>query len=87
MSSGLHVGYPAFFSDFNPLNVELNPVCRLLALLGAHHIFHVSGLRVNETLTLSAIFENRSKIKFHENPSSGSRVVPPGKTEERTRRS
>ena len=32
---------------FNPLNVELNPICHLLALLGAHHIFHVSGLRVN----------------------------------------
>jgi hypothetical protein len=31
---------------FNPLNAELNPICRLLALLGAHHIFHVSGLRV-----------------------------------------
>ena len=33
---------------FNPLNAELNPICQLLALLGAHHIFHVSGLRVNE---------------------------------------
>jgi len=31
----------------NPLNAELNPSCHLLALLGAHHIFHVSGLRVN----------------------------------------
>jgi len=30
----------------NPLNVELNPICHLLALLGAHHIFHVSGLKV-----------------------------------------
>jgi len=31
----------------NTLNAELNPICHLLALLGAHHIFHVSGLRVN----------------------------------------
>ena len=31
---------------FNPLNAELNPICHLLALLGAHHIFHLSGLRV-----------------------------------------
>jgi len=31
----------------NPLNAKLNPICRLLALLGAHLIFHVSGLRVN----------------------------------------
>ena len=26
-------------------NAELNPICLLLALLGARHIFHVSGLR------------------------------------------
>jgi hypothetical protein len=31
---------------FNPLNVELNPICHLLALLGAHHILHVSRVRV-----------------------------------------
>ena len=31
----------------NTLNAELNPVCHLLALLGAHHILHVSGIRVN----------------------------------------
>ena len=30
-----------------PLNVELNPICHLLALLGAHHILHVSRIRVN----------------------------------------
>jgi hypothetical protein len=31
---------------FNPLNAELNTICHLLALLGAHLIFHVSGIRV-----------------------------------------
>ena len=31
---------------FNPLNAELNPICHLLALL-AHHILHVSRIRVN----------------------------------------
>jgi len=31
---------------FNPLNAELNPICHLLALLGAHHILHVSRIRV-----------------------------------------
>jgi hypothetical protein len=30
----------------NPLNAELNPICHLLALLRAHHILHVCGLRV-----------------------------------------
>jgi len=27
----------------NPLNAELNPVCHLLALLGAHHISTLAG--------------------------------------------
>jgi hypothetical protein len=30
----------------NPLNAELNPICHLLALLGAHHILHVNRIRV-----------------------------------------
>jgi len=34
-------------NQINPLNAELNPICHLLALLGAHHILHVSGIRVN----------------------------------------
>ena len=41
----------------NPLNAELNPICHLLALLGARHIFHVSGLRVKNV-------EFYSKNKF-----------------------
>jgi len=31
---------------FNPLNAELNPICYLLALLGAHHILHVNKIGV-----------------------------------------
>jgi len=27
--------------SINPLNAELNPICPLLALFGAHHILHV----------------------------------------------
>ena len=34
-------------SLLNPLNAELNPICHLLALLEAHHILHVSRVRVN----------------------------------------
>ena len=30
----------------NPLNAELNPICYLLALLGAHHFLHFSWIRV-----------------------------------------
>jgi len=34
-------------THINPLNTELNPICHLLALLDAHHILHVSRIRVN----------------------------------------
>jgi len=37
---------------FNPSNTELNPICHLPALLGAHHIFHVSRIRVNIVYTV-----------------------------------
>jgi hypothetical protein len=30
----------------NPLNAKLNPICYLLALFGAHHILHISTVRV-----------------------------------------
>ena len=33
--------------DINSLNDELNPICLLLALLGAHHILHVRRIKVN----------------------------------------
>ena len=35
-----------FCHRFNPLNPELNPICYLLALLGAQHFLHVSRIRV-----------------------------------------
>jgi hypothetical protein len=37
--------------NINPLNAELNPICHLLVLLGAHHILHVSRIRVKFTGT------------------------------------
>jgi hypothetical protein len=49
----LELAAAVFFSPllcslkFNPLNAKLNPVCHLVALLGAHLIFHVSSIRVN----------------------------------------
>ena len=33
------------FFSINPLKPELNPICYLLALLGAHHFLHVSRIR------------------------------------------
>ena len=47
--------------EFNLLQAELNPIRHLLALLGAHHIFHVNGLRVN--------------IKFSISRSSGNLII------------
>jgi len=37
---------PTQYCGINPLNPELNPICYLLALLGAHHFLHVSRIRV-----------------------------------------
>ena len=34
------------FIHFNPLNAKLNPICHLLALLGAHRILYVSSIKV-----------------------------------------
>ena len=34
-------------ASLNPLNATLNPIFHLLALLGAHHILHVSKIKVN----------------------------------------
>jgi len=39
---------------FNSLNAELNPICYLLALLGAHHFLPVSRIRV-KSLTLGLL--------------------------------
>jgi hypothetical protein len=35
-------------SMFNPSKGDLNPICHLLALLGVHHILHVSRIKVKE---------------------------------------
>ena len=40
---------------YNPVNAELNPICHLLSLLVAHHILHVSGLRVKEMFQLTHV--------------------------------
>jgi hypothetical protein len=42
----MYLSLTGFMNSFNPSNAELNPICHLLALLGAHHILHVSRIRV-----------------------------------------
>jgi hypothetical protein len=44
-------------AKINPFNVQLNPICHLLALLGAHHILHVSRIRVNMTFARYQVFD------------------------------
>ena len=47
------LGHPLHCTVYiNPLYVDLNPIFHLLALLGAHHILHVSGLSVKEKVTV-----------------------------------
>ena len=36
------------YEAINPLNAVLNPICHLLTFLGAHHILHISRIRVNQ---------------------------------------
>jgi hypothetical protein len=38
------------WEDINPSNAKLNFICHLLTLLGAHHILHVSRIRVKMDL-------------------------------------
>jgi len=50
----------------NRLNAKLNPICHLLALLGAHHILHVSRIRVNveQAAVLGNIFQGTHDLSL-----------------------
>jgi len=48
---------------FNPLKPELNSICYLLALLGAHHFLHVSRIRVK-----SLTFRRLMSYMYMEHP-------------------
>ena len=50
-------------SYFNPLNAELNPICHLLAFLGAHRILHVSWIRVKDMPTPFELWPEDGCIK------------------------
>jgi hypothetical protein len=60
---------------FNTLNAELNLICHLLALLGAHHILHFSRIRVKVSPRVITLYSVTStsvfptyKIIFHVYP-------------------
>ena len=62
-------------TNINPLNAELNPICHPLALLGAHHILHVSRIRVKDqflekmpsslTLVLMRFLSKQQAVKLY----------------------
>jgi len=43
-------------------NAELHPICHLLALLGAHHILHVSRLGVEEWVSTRQFLRNLQSL-------------------------
>ena len=49
--------------SINTLNAELNPICHLLALLGAHHILHVSRIRVKTHCSGNWVFLQHYKFR------------------------
>jgi len=48
----------------NPLNAELNPICHLLVLLGAHLILHISRISVKEHILFSVFFVVTKIVSF-----------------------
>ena len=54
---------PQLLWNINPLNPELNPICYLLALLGAHNFLHVSRIRVK-----SLTFRRLTSYIYMEHP-------------------
>ena len=78
---------------FNPLNPELNPICYLLALLGAHYFLHVSRIRVKlltfrrqmsyiyiyiyDISSLSVKDHNRLLNMWHQDPCNKSSMCSP----------
>jgi len=62
----------------NPLKPELNPICYLLALLGAHHFLHVNRIRVKLLtfrLLMSYIYMEHPFLMFLDHTQRRSTVV------------
>jgi len=51
----------------NPLNAKLHPICHLLVLFGAHHILHVSSIRVNVDVKLNGCGKTSKHCWFAHN--------------------
>jgi len=67
---------------FNPLNAKLNTICHLLALVGARHILHVSGVRVNDwnlkkyiNVTTAMVLRKGGKLKNTESCYTNGQIL------------
>ena len=49
-------------ASINPLNAELNPICHLLALVGAHHIVHVNRVRVKNACNYTSTYPHNFMV-------------------------
>ena len=74
--------HPQEDNCINPLNAELNPICHLLALLGAHHILHVSRVKVKTTSGImgNRIPHNRPEHEQHHGYHHDTKVKPEAAT-------
>jgi hypothetical protein len=59
----------------NPSNAQLYPICHFLVLLGAHHVLHVSGLRVK--CSCSLIYTSQAQDNSHLLYVTSTRQFPP----------
>jgi hypothetical protein len=50
--------------ESNPLNDELNPTWHLLGLLGAHHILHISRIKVKSHLAVYNLHSHYAERKY-----------------------
>ena len=49
----------------NSLNAKLNSICHFLALLEAHHILHVSRIRVKVTVIVISKRDGHLRSKYY----------------------
>ena len=56
---------------FNPLNAELNLICHLLALLGAHPILHIGRIKVKfPGFSLFSLLLKLNKVLWSSSPKA-----------------
>jgi len=46
----------------NPSNADLNPICHLLVLLGAHPLLHISRIRVKTELPICCVESQKCPV-------------------------